>query len=79
MERLQNTKDEEKAGQVYNSTNVLILEGVTMTLDWVFADAKRVAFGYTISGLLEERPSATKVLQEIPPEIWLRMGVIIAG
>jgi hypothetical protein len=25
--------------------------GVTMTLDWLFADAKRVAFGYTIAGL----------------------------
>jgi len=27
------------------------ISGVTMTLDWVFADAKRVAFGYTIAGL----------------------------
>jgi hypothetical protein len=27
------------------------LEGVTMRLDWVFADARRMAFGYTIFGL----------------------------
>lgn len=27
------------------------IAGVMMSLDWVFADAKRVAFGYTISGL----------------------------
>ena len=27
------------------------IEGLTMTVDWVFADAKRIAFGYTITGL----------------------------
>jgi hypothetical protein len=27
------------------------VDQVTMTLDWIFADAKRVAFGYTLSGL----------------------------
>lgn len=27
------------------------VDGVTFTLDWVFVDAKRVAFGYTIAGL----------------------------
>lgn len=27
------------------------IDQVTMTLDWVFVDAKRIAFGYTISGL----------------------------
>ncbi len=31
------------------------ISGVTMTLDWVFADAKRVAFGYTIAGLPDVR------------------------
>lgn len=37
------------------STPVVIgsktLDGITVTLDWVFVDAKRAAFGYTISGL----------------------------
>ena len=29
------------------------IAGVNMTLDWVFADAKRVAFGYTVRGLAD--------------------------
>lgn len=29
------------------------IDQVTMTLDWVFVDAKRIAFGYTITGLPE--------------------------
>jgi hypothetical protein len=31
----------------------LAIDKVTMTLDWAFVDAKRIAFGYTISGLPE--------------------------
>jgi hypothetical protein len=27
------------------------LQGVTVTLDWVFADAKRISFGYSVAGL----------------------------
>jgi hypothetical protein len=27
------------------------LQGVTVTVDWVFADAKRIAFGYSVAGL----------------------------
>lgn len=34
-----------------SSLGAQTIEGVTVTLDWVFADAKRVAFGYTIAGL----------------------------
>lgn len=35
------------------------LDGVTMTLDWVFADAKRVAFGYTIRGMPDQPDALT--------------------
>lgn len=34
-----------------SSLGAQTIGGVTVTLDWVFADAKRVAVGYTISGL----------------------------
>jgi len=34
------------------------IDQVIVTLDWVFADAKRIAFGYTISGLPEVSEAA---------------------
>lgn len=34
-----------------SSLGTQIIEDVTVSLDWVFADAKRVAFGYTVAGL----------------------------
>ncbi len=36
------------------------LDGTTMTLDWVFADARRIAVGYTLNGL-PDVPQATEL------------------
>ncbi len=40
------------------------INDVTVTLDWIFADAKRVAIGYTITGL-PDMPEATGLIGNI--------------